>query len=614
MKTRTIKTGTLYRTAELIRESANKEERTLDLSFSSEEPVERWFGTEVLDHSQQSVRLGRLNSGGPLLLGHNPDMQIGVNEKAEIGTDRKGRAVVRFGKSPLAEEVFQDVIDGIRRNVSVGYGIHEMVLEEEKEGKGFYRATDWEPYEISIVAIPADNSVGVGRSAPERERETKIITKEATMLEEKREEKEIVNVTEVSRKAVEAERNRIADISAIAERHPQLKEEAAKFVREGKTADEFRHVALDRISNAKPVETPPTIGMSDKEKGAYSIVRAIRAVVDGNWSGATLEREASAATAKILKRDPQGFFIPYDIAENRRDLTVGAASAGGYLIGTSMGSLIEMLRNRMLVRQLGATVLGGLIGDVAIPKQSGGATAYWVGENTAPTESQQTLGQEVLKPKTCGAYTDISRKLLMQGSLDVEGFVRSDLAAVLALATDLACINGKGTDGEPTGILKKTGIGDVAGGTNGAAPTYAHMVELETDVAAVNADIGVLAYLSNSKVRGKLKQTQRFSSTDTPVWSDGVEPGFGLINGYRAAVSNQVPSNLDKGTSTGVCSAVIFGNWADLIIGEWGAMDVLVDPYTGSAAGTVRVRVLRDMDVIVRHVESFSAMQDALTT
>jgi HK97 family phage major capsid protein len=267
----------------------------------------------------------------------------------------------------------------------------------------------------------------------------------------------------------------------------------------------------------------------------------------------------------------------------------------------------------MMVQQLGAMTLGGLVGDVAIPKQTGGATAYWVAESGAPTESDQTVGQLALAPKTCGAFTDISRKLLKQSSIDIEGFVRLDLSTVLALALDAAAIAGTGADNQPTGILNTTGIGDVAcGDPDGAAPVWADIVGLETEVAVDNADIGALAYLTNAKARGKLKVTEKATNTGQFVWENGTD-GFGLLNGYRAAASNQVPSNLTKGAGTAL-SAIIFGNFSDLILALWGTVDILVDPYTGSTTGTVRVVALQDADIGVRHAESFAAAQDAVTT
>ena len=362
------------------------------------------------------------------------------------------------------------------------------------------------------------------------------------------------------------------------------------------------------------------IGMGEADLRKYSLLRAIRALASKDWRGADLEKEASDAVARQLGRDPQGFFVPmdwmrsgYSVANmERRDLTAGTNSAGGYTVATDVlaSSFIELLRNRMMVRAAGATMLADLQGNVAIPSQSAGATAYWVAENGAPTESQQTLGQVSLTPKTVGAYTDYSRRLLMQSSIDVEAFVRSDLATVLALAIDLAALHGTGASNQPTGIAATSGIGSVAGGTNGLAPAWSHIVGLETEVAIDNADIGRLSYMTNAKVRGKLKQTAKVASTDSVmIWGDSDTP----LNGYPAFVTNQVSSTLDKGTSTGVCSAIFFGNWADLLIGMWGGLDILVDPYTGSTAGTTRIVALQDVDVAVRHAQSFAAMLDALT-
>lgn len=352
------------------------------------------------------------------------------------------------------------------------------------------------------------------------------------------------------------------------------------------------------------------IGMNAHEVNQYSLVRALRAAAQNDWRGAELEREASAAVAVQLRREPQGFFVPADWAQ--RDLVVGTNTAGGHTVQTELlaQSFIELLRSRMVVRQAGATTLSDLQGNIAIPRQTGGATAYWVAENGAPTESQQAFDQVAMTPKTVGAFTDISRRLLMQSSLDVESFVRTDLATVLALAMDLASLHGSGSSNQPTGIAATSGIGSVAGGTNGLAPAWSHLVSLETEVAIDNADIGNLSYITNAKVRGKLKQVEKAANTGLFLWMDGAEP----INGYPAYISNQVSSALTKGTSSGVCSAIFFGNWADLIIALWGGLDILVDPYTGSTAGTVRVVALQDVDIAVRHPESFAAMLDVLTT
>jgi HK97 family phage major capsid protein len=366
---------------------------------------------------------------------------------------------------------------------------------------------------------------------------------------------------------------------------------------------------------AEPVgKRDSKIGMSDKDLRKYSLVRAISAFANRDWRGAELEREASEATAKRLGSDPRGFYVPSDWAsQERRDLTVGTANAGGNMVATDLlsGSFIELLRNRLILRQAGATVLGDLVGNIAIPAQTGGATAYWVGEGSAVTESQQVVGQVVMSPKTVGAFTDYSRRLMQQSSVDVENFVRGDLASTLQIAIDFAGLHGDpATDtNQPRGVAMTSGIGSVAGGTNGAAPTWANIVALETAVATNNADLGTLAYLTNARVRGRLKTTEKATSTAQFVWTDN-----GTLNGYKALTSNQVRSNLTKGTSTGVCSAILYGNWADLLMGLWGGLDVIVDPYSQSTSGTMRVVAFQSVDFAVRNVASFAAMLDALTT
>ncbi|MEO8501894.1 MAG: phage major capsid protein, partial [Vicinamibacteria bacterium] len=227
-------------------------------------------------------------------------------------------------------------------------------------------------------------------------------------------------------------------------------------------------------------------------------------------------------------------------------------------------------------------------------------------------EAQQVVGQVLMSPKTVGAFTDISRRLLAQSSIDVEAFVRNDLAQVLAIAMDLAALHGTGASNQPTGVALTAGIGAVfAGGAanngvnaNGIAPVWADVVNLETAVAVANADVGRLGYITNPKVRGKLKQTQM--AANLPFIWQGKE-----LNGYPTFVSSQVRSDITKGSNT-TLSAMFFGNWADLIIGMWGALDVLVDPYTGGTSGTVRIVELQDVDIAVRHPASFALCQDML--
>jgi len=242
-------------------------------------------------------------------------------------------------------------------------------------------------------------------------------------------------------------------------------------------------------------------------------------------------------------------------------------------------------------------------------------TGYWVAENGAPTEAQPTVGQVTLSPKTVAAWCDYSRRLTLQSSIDVEAFVRADLAANLAQMIQIAAINGSGSSNQPTGVLNAAGIGSVAGGTNGLAPDWTHIVGLETLVSVANANLGSLGYLTNAKVRGKLLTTQKFASTNgEPVWGEAQTAGEGRLRGYAAYVTNAVPSDLTKGSSSGICSAIAFGNWQDLLVGFWGGLDILVDPYSLSTTGGKRITAFQDCDIAVRRAASFAAMKDALTT
>lgn len=626
--TRTLKLKPQYRTIQLDRAAVDAENRTVPLAFSSESPVERWWGVETLDHSPGAVRLERLKSGGPLLLDHDPTRQVGVVESVTIDADRIGRAVVRFSRSQAGEEIYQDVLDGIRTNVSVGYCIDELVLERREDEKEYYRATAWTPMEVSIVSIPADISVGVGRDADLGEERAVTVT-DCTLPDEPQPAQETeqpiketrtmeIEINQAREEARKNEQERVRQIMAIGEQH-NARDLADKCIKEGEPVDIMRAAVLERLGKITPVTTTAEIGLTQKEQRQFSMLKVINALANPGDArardAAAFEFDCSRAVADTLRKTPQGCFIPLDVMQ--RDLTVGSATAGGNLKGTTLmgGSFIELLRNRMMVRRMGAQILDGLVGDIAIPTQTGATACYWVAENTnITTEGAPTFGQVTMAPKTVGAYVDLSRKLIIQSTPSAEMLVENDLTNIIALGIDAAALHGTGQNNQPTGIAATQGIGSVVGGDNGAAPTWANMVSLWSEVAIDNADFGATGFLTNAKVVGKLMATEKATGTAqfvVPGFPDA--EGFTSIGGARCGVSNQVSAALTKGSSSGVCSAVFFGNWNDLLIGQWGTADLLVDPYTGSIAGTVRVRILQDADVAVRHAASFAAMLDALT-
>lgn len=606
--------GRAERSLLVERQAIDEATRTAVLAFASEEPYERFWGVEILDVTATSMRQGRLRSGANLLVDHDWTDVVGVVESVEIGADRVARAVVRFGKSARAEEVWQDVRDGIRRNVSVGYMVHKAQLVETKDGLETYRVTDWEPYEVSLVSVPADATVGVGRSADDAGEQPAAVEQAADAASDS--EAPSTSTTEVKTMTEKVEvveqRNHAAEITKIAAGIPGGAELAMSAIQRGLTVEAFQREAIEKLAT-KPVPTAD-IGMDKKEVKRYSVMRALNALANPTDAkaqrDAAFEREVSDAVASKLGKTARGLMVPFEVQQ--RDLVVGTPTAGGNLVATDLlaGSFIEVLRNAMVLPGLGTQMLTGLVGNIAIPKQTGAATAYWVAESNAPTESQQTINQVTLSPKTVGAWTEISRKLMLQSSLDVEAMVQTDLAMVLGLAIQQAAISGDsaGASNQPDGLLKRI-TASVAGGADGAAPTWANIVELESDVAVANALVENMAYLTNAKVRGKLKTTSKVSGQNGFVWDDGATP----LNGYRAAVTNAVPSNLTKGNGSNL-SAIIFGNFRDLVIGMWGGLDLMVDPYSTSTSGTVRVVALQDVDVAVRYTESFATMVDAVTT
>jgi HK97 family phage major capsid protein len=374
-----------------------------------------------------------------------------------------------------------------------------------------------------------------------------------------------------------------------------------------------RFAALEAQVGADGNRTGDPLPHQTEKRHEYSILRAIRCLMNHRQLDG-LEGEVSQELQKRRGRGVQGngFVLPLDLpmASKRAEKRSGfdtTAGAGG--IPTILDTTyIDLLRNRMVVRQAGARVLSDMVGNFSIPRQSAAGSAYWVAEGGAPTGSNQTVDQVQFTPKTVGAYTDISRRLAEQLNADAEQFVRDDLAAIVARGVDLAALNGTGASNQPKGVLQTSGIGSVAVGTNGGSPTNAVIVGLETAVATANADLGALSYITNAKVRGTLKQTAKIGST-YPVF---LMDDKGQVNGYNCFITNQLPSSLTKGTGTGL-SPLVYGNWNDLVIAFWSGLDVIVDPYTGSNAGTVRIVTLQDCDVNLRHPESFAACVDIAT-
>lgn len=600
MTTRKIKAGPLERSITLQREAINEDARTIDVAFSSEEPVERWFGNEILDHSPTSVRLGRLQNGGAVLVGHDHRDHVGVVESVTIDSDRRGRATVRFGNSALAVEKFNDVKDGILRHISVGYRIHEMTLERSADDGEDYRATDWEPYEISFVSVPADPSVGVARADDDDQNTVTInehepeTTEEQPATEDEPIQEERTMPKENNSPAVQTnsdellagERTRITGITTLGRKY-NLGDAAEKAINEGTTLDAFRGIVLDQLNSEQRSEVKPVtnIDMSRQEVQNYSLMKALRAAESGDWKGAELELEASRTVADKLGKDARGFYVPYEVQE--RDMTTGGANQGAELVGTDhlAGSFIDALRGQTLLMMLGADVLTGLVGNVDIPATDGDGNFYWIDEGEDGTNSVIPTRTVALTPKTVAGAVTVTRRLLQQSSPSVEAMLMRQLQLGASMAIDNAGFVGavKG----PTGILKSTGISTVTLAAAGK-PTWTELVAFETAAATDDALVGNLAYVGHSNVIGHCKSSPRDAGSGLMLMEGS------MINGYNAYRKN--------GLAVG---DLVFGNFSDVAIGMWGVLDVVPDKATKAASGGLVMRVFQDIDVAIKRPQSF---------
>ena len=595
-----------HRAISMGRNVLDEDNRTIEMSVSSEKPVDRSFGVEILDHTRQSMDLEFLESGNaPLLLDHDMEKQIGIIESVKLDEqEKKLRAVVRFGRGALASEVFDDVVDGIRKNVSIGYTVKKM----KKEEGGSYRVIDYKIHEVSIVSIPADSDVGVNRAVDDVTvvdghcddvvTDVQSDTSDSIRTNVKTNPKEENIMSDLDIKAIEAEAKKSAQMDAakiieLGARHNQV-EMAQKAVSMGRSIDEFRGELLDVVGSKGAVE-PQNIGMSDKEVRQFSIVKAVRALANPHDRKAQEEAAFEFECSRATGRNTQGIIVPADVLNSyKRDLNSTDESA---LFADDFrgGDFVDVLRNSSSVMAAGATVLSGLTGDVKIPKKATAASASWVGESSAVSESEMTASAITMTPRTVGAFTDVTTQLLAQSSIDIENLIRDDLAQAIAIAMDKAALEGTGTGGQPTGILNTTGVNQVANFA-GANPTWSEVVGLETAVAEDNALTGGLSYILPASMYGALKTTEKASGTAQFV----VEPG-GTINGYNAIVSNQATAG-----------NLYFGNFNDVLVGMFGGLELVVDPYSNAPSGLIRITARQMMDVAVRHAQSFAFGNDGV--
>ena len=562
-------------------------ERTMEMSISSESPVARSFGLEVLSHRDGDIDLTRLMNKAPLLKDHDASQQIGVVENAYLDTQRgKLMSKVRFGRGALASEIFNDVKDGIRTQVSIGYQINPDSMEKS-ETTDEVRITDWMPMEVSIVSMGADQNVGFGRSLSLNQ-PIKTENKKEVIMTEETKSVDVEEQVRVKTDEVLAKREKeIAEIIELGARHHK-QDLAREAIRDGKDLSSFRGELLTQIEN-QPIESNE-IGLSEKEARNFSIVRMAKHQAGMNVD-AQFEVEASRAYAEKIGKEPKGFFVPEDVTNDWGKRTMNTTNSAGFVYDDKQyGNLIDALTPYSTVLQANPTVLANNSGNITIPRVSALSTSAWVTEGVAVGASDPTIDTVTLSEKTNGAYTDLTRTLLQNtDGFSVENMVRDNLLRAMGVTWDQASVSGTGAGGQPTGIETTAGVNATAFGVAGA-PTYAEYIEMQTKIFEDNAtlDTGSVRYITTPALYGAGKALAT-NGAGSPV---AIRDDF--LDGIQVLISSQVTAN-----------TVILGDFSEFIVATWGGLDIQSDPYALSTSGGLRLVALSSVDYAVKHPVSF---------
>jgi len=527
---KTLKPGTrVERSFAFDRASVDQANRTIELAFSSEEPYDRWWGREILDHGSKSVRLGRLKSGGPLLCDHNATDIVGVVESVRIDSDRVGRAVVRFGKSARAEEVYQDVLDGIRKNVSVGYLIHKaQLVETGDKAVETYRVTDWEPYEVTLCAVPADPTVGVGRSMEE----SPVILTPQPLMEKRTMEKTPEQIaddlraaeTRAAESARAAEQKRVSDLIALGAEHKEENgpELALKAISAGQSLAELQGEILKARRAAAPAPLPFGKGPQVTDNQKLDEKAGFRNIGD---------------FASLVVRMTTGRASDADVTRMQRAVSTysneGVGTDGGFAVPPAFASEISSIAyaQESLLSRCDSTPVSGnsmrFPSDETTPWGSTGIYAGWEGEANQTTPKKASLKTSELylrKLKVLVAATDE----LLADAPAMSSYLLRKMGEAVDWKVNDAIINGTGS-GQPLGVMT-------------AASTVSQAAEAAQTAATINsANIGKM-YGRVLKGAGSnlawivhpdaVNQIMQLTIGNQPIWTPPSEGFKSAPNGF----------------------------------------------------------------------------------
>lgn len=570
-------------------DAAAKEVR---VSVSSEAPVAEYVldaetgewvhALEVLGHADGEIDMTRAADGLVIQDTHYGD-QIGLIREVEV-KDKKLGGVIEFCSGTRAQEIKFDAERGLRRNMSVGYIVNEWRKIEDgdvKTGKlPTYRAVSWTPYEASFVNVPADVRVGVDRAADMTETNTAAQT--AANTERNHQMDEPVNTTAVEKPAVD----NAADMRALKEEIASLRTAIKKP--EMPTAERAAKPQFDEADSKKIVRQ-------------YDLMKVVRSLADKTGKiDAGFEREISDEIAKQTKREAQGFFIPEAVLMGVRAFDKTNKAGGLVATDTLYSEMVPALVAKTVLGEAGVRTISGLVGDVEIPS-AGAATSYWVTtEGGNATETDPAIGQVKASPKTIGAYTDITRKLMNQSGVSAQAFVADALRSSLARGIELAAFSGSGDNGAPLGLDAVVGVNEVATATN---PGLAKILEFITKIEVANADTNGGKFIGRPSVWALLGSTIDYTvikeqSTAVGVASAGkylLDTMTSKCQGYDFLKSNLATAK-----------KLYFGDWSKMVMAFWSGLDLTVDTASLSKSGGVRLVALQDMDVVVTQPKAFS--------
>lgn len=591
----------------------DREARTVELAFSSTAPVERWFGEEILDHAAASVRMERIRDGAPLLLDHSSRQQIGVIDSARIDADGVGRAQVRFSRGALGEEILQDVADGIRTKVSVGYLVHQMDLEASGDDGDRYRITDWEPMEVSIVSIPADASVGVGRAQhpqpeipmPKPAANPNLAGDPVDTRNHPAQDPANPPVTDrVNERAntpgpdgpdplpaaaapvVNPEAEQIRAVGA----HFNLRDQAEDHIMLGGNLADFR-ASVRQQQRPDPVPTAPRIQAHIPHAGK---LRAYRPEL---YAGGRREAEEQAyragqwARANIFGRaDAARWCRDHGVQLHERILT-GIGAGQSVLIPDELVLPIISLREQYgLARR--ACRIHPMSGDTAsVPRDTGDADAYFVGREQAPETSDPSFDNINLTAKNVAAETRISNDYAEDSVINLADYVADKHARAFAVKEDVCLINGDGTSpyggivGLRNAILGLAGAVEAAGGHNTfdgiTAVDLRNLMAVLPDFPGINPN-WYTSKPGQNRLFGRL--TDAAGGNTKRELAAAMPEQWG---GYGIQTSPAMPK---QETALTAEAMILFGDLAmGVIFGDRRGMTMMVDPYSLSSYQQVKI-------------------------